>query len=222
MPKVLPNITYENEGGQSTVDSPSSMYKLPYEKDDEYFSNLESRTRFLKGCEKLVRKDKRYKKYINYLKKEVKLNHCQVLYNLDDKMCTIEMHHGPIFTLYDICWIVLDYYLSHHLKITTFAIADTVLKEHCRNHVQVVMLATSIHQEVHDREIFINVKQAWGDLNTFLKKYKLNDELKDKYNRYLDRSLMMDSSSYELLKVSDKIAAHKSPAISLEISTPFS
>ena len=72
MPKVLPNITYENEGGQSTVDSPSSMYKLPYEKDDEYFSNLESRTRFLKGCEKLVRKDKRYKKYINYLKKEVK------------------------------------------------------------------------------------------------------------------------------------------------------
>ena len=53
------------------------------------------------------------------------------------------------------------------------------------------------------------MKQAWGDLNTFLKKYKLNDELKDKYNRYLDRSLMMDSSSYELLKVSDKIVNHK-------------
>ena len=37
LPKVLPNITYDNEGGQNTVDSPSSMYKLPFEKDDEYF-----------------------------------------------------------------------------------------------------------------------------------------------------------------------------------------
>ena len=69
MPKVLPNITYDNADGAKTVDSPSSMYKLPFEKDEEYFSNLDSRTRFLKGCEKLVRKDKRYKKYINYLKK---------------------------------------------------------------------------------------------------------------------------------------------------------
>ena len=205
MPKVLPNITYDNVDGARTVDSPSSMYKLPFEKDEEYFSNLDSRTRFLKGCEKLVRKDKRYKKYINYLKKNVKLNKCQVLSSLTDEMCTIEMHHGPIFTLYDICRIVLDYYLSHHLKVTTFAIADTVLKEHCKNHVQVVMLSTSMHQEVHDREIFINVKQAWGNINPFLKKYKLNDELKDKYNRYLDRSMMMDSSSYDLLKTSDRL-----------------
>ena len=67
------------------------------------------------------------------------------------------------------------------------------------------MLSTTMHQEVHDREIFINVKQAWGDITPFLKKYKLNDELKDKYNRYIDRSMMMDSSSYDLLKASDKI-----------------
>ena len=67
------------------------------------------------------------------------------------------------------------------------------------------MLSTSMHQEVHDREIFINVKQAWGNINPFLKKYKLNDELKDKYNRYLDRSMMMDSSSYDLLKTSDRL-----------------
>ena len=99
----------------------------------------------------------------------------------------------------------IEYYLDHHLKITTFAIADTVLKEHMKNHIQVVMLSTTMHQEVHDREIFINVKQAWGDITPFLKKYKLNDELKDKYNRYIDRSMMMDSSSYDLLKASDKI-----------------
>jgi hypothetical protein len=67
------------------------------------------------------------------------------------------------------------------------------------------MLSTTIHQEVHDRELFINVKQAWGDLNAFLKKYGITEDLKEKYNRYVDRSLMMDSTSYELLKLSDKI-----------------
>ena len=56
MPKVLPNITYDNVDGAKTVDSPSSMYKLPFERDEEYFSNLDSRTRFLKGCEKLREK----------------------------------------------------------------------------------------------------------------------------------------------------------------------
>ena len=55
MPKVLPNITYETDNGSGTIDSPDSMYTLPFEKNEEYFSSLESRTRFLKGCEKLVR-----------------------------------------------------------------------------------------------------------------------------------------------------------------------
>jgi hypothetical protein len=205
MAKTLPNISYETEGTTSIVDSPSSMFMLPFEKDEEYFSNLESKTRFIRKTEALIRKDKRYKKYINVLKKKVKLNKCQVLSGLTDKDCTIEMHHGPIFTLYDICDIVIAYYLKHHYKITTFAIADTVLKEHWKNHVQVVMLSTTIHQEVHDRELFINVRQAWGDLNAFLRKYGITEDLKEKYNRYLDRSLMMDSTSYELLKISDKI-----------------
>jgi hypothetical protein len=208
MAKELPDIVYDT-GKSPIVDSPNSMFILPYEKDWEYFSNLESKTRFIKGCEKLVRKDTRYRKYINKLKREVKLNHCQVLSGLTDQDCTIEMHHGPIFTLYDICEIVLDYFLEHGWRITTFEVADVVLKEHWKNHIQVVMLSTTIHQEVHDRELFINMKQAWGDLNAFLKKYKLNNDLKDKYNRYLDRSLMMDSTSYELLKLSDRLVNKK-------------
>lgn len=204
MAKELPNIEYYNDK-TPTIDSPDSMFILPFEKDDEFFSNLESKTRFIKGCEKLVRKTIRYKKYINYLKKEVKLNHCQVLSSLTDKDCTIEMHHGPIFTLYDYCEIVLDYYLNHHWKITTFAIASDVIKEHWANRIQIVMLSTSVHQEVHDREIFININQAWGDLHGFLQKYPLNKDLKEKYNRYLDKCQMMDSTSYEILKLNDKL-----------------
>lgn len=205
MPKVLPNIIYDTDGKSKIVDSPDSMYMLQFEKGDEYFSNLESRARFLRACEKLVRQDDRYGKYRKKLMKEVKLNHCQVLSSLTDKVCTIEMHHGPIFTLFDLCDIVLYNYLLKGWKITTYRIANDVLDEHWANRVQVVMLSTSMHQEVHDREIFINMKQAWGDLNRFLKKYKLNDEMKEKYNRYVDKSMMMDSTSYEILRLNEKI-----------------
>ena len=184
--------------------------EILYFKDQEYFFDDASYSKFIKEVEKMVRTSKDYAHFVGYIKNTLGVKFCQVLSKVEESdNVEIEMHHGPIFTLYDICWIVLDYYLSHHLKITTFAIADTVLKEHYKNHIQIVMLSTTMHQEVHDREIFINIKQAWGDLNTFLKKYKLNGELKEKYNRYLDRSLMMDSSSYELLKLSDKIVNGK-------------
>ena len=205
MGKELPNIEYSAGGGQAKVDSPSSEYLLLFYKNEEYFSSIESKNKFLKNCEKLVRTNKRYKAYIRYLKQEVKLNRCQVLSNLTDEAVTIEMHHGPIFTLYDICEIGVDYFLSKNMKITTFRIAKWVLDEHWANRIQVVMLSTTIHQEVHDRQLFLNMKQAWGDLHAFLKRYKLNRDLKEKYNRYVDESMMMDSTTYELLKLNEKL-----------------
>lgn len=207
MPRALPNIDYIDQDKNPTIDSGSSMYMIPYFKDYDYFSNIESRNNFIKGCEKLVRTNDRYNKYISYLKKQIKLNKCQFLSNLTDEDCSIEMHHGPIFTLYDICDIVLDYYIRKKWKITTFRIADTVLEEHRKNRIQVVMLSTTVHEEVHDREIFINVKQAWGDINAFVKKYgpTFSEHIKEKYNKYLDKCLVMDSDSYDILKVNEKV-----------------
>ena len=115
------------------------------------------------------------------------------------------MHHGPIFNLFDYCSIILEYYLIKKWKINTFRIADTVLTEHQKNHVQIVMLSSTIHQEVHARDIFINYRQAYGDLNAFIRKYGIafTDEHKEKLNRYIDRSLMIESTDNGLLKLSD-------------------
>lgn len=205
MAGALPNILYEMDNDKSIVDSPSSTYLLEFEKSAEFFSSLESRTRFLKDCERLVRDNDRYSKYIHRLKTKVKLNRCQVLSGLTDMDCTIEMHHGPIFTLYDYCEIMVDHYMRKGWKITTFRIAKQVLDEHWADRIQVVMLSTSMHQEVHDREMFLNMRQAWGDLNSFLKRYTLNPDLKDKYDRYVDRSMILDSTTYELLQLNEKI-----------------
>ena len=92
-------------------------------------------------------------------------------------------------------------------KISTFRIADTVLNEHIKNRIHVVMLSPTVHEEVHLREIFINIQQAWGDLHGFLKKYgkALSDEQIQKYNRYLDKSMMMDTNTYDILKLNEKL-----------------
>lgn len=201
----LPNIIYDNIGKTSIIDSPTSPYLLEFNKSEEFFSSLESRTRFLKDCERLVRDNDRYNKYIHRLKTKVKLNRCQVLSGLTDMDCTVEMHHGPIFTLYDYCDIILDFYLQKGWDITTFRIAKHVLDEHWADRIQVVMLSITIHQEVHDREMFLNMQQAWGDLHSFLKRYRLHPDLKDKYDRYVDRSMMLDSTTYDLLKLNERL-----------------
>ena len=208
MAKTLPNIEYSTEGKTSVVDSVSALYKLPFEKNDEYYSNLESKVRFLKGCEKLVRKSDRYKKYIFLLKKKCKLNKCQVLSRLTDNDCTIEMHHGPIFTLYDYAEIISDYHIKKGDEITTFDIADELLDLHWYHKIQVVMLSSTMHEEAHKRDIFINMNQAWGDLHGFLELYPLESDLKEKYNRYVDRSAMLDSTTRDILRLNDDLIAN--------------
>ena len=207
MPKNLPDIIYNKDKITPIVDARVSFYQIPFFKDDDYFNSIDSYTAFIKGCEKAVRQNDRYSKYINYLKKEVKLNRCQVLKDIDDLDATIEMHHGPIFTLYDICAIVIEYFLVKKWKITTFRIADTVLTEHQKNRIQVVMLSTTIHEQVHQRNIFINMNQAYGNLPEFLRKYGpyMPDEYKEKLNNYIDRSLLKDSTDFGILNLNKKL-----------------
>lgn len=207
MPKQLPNIQYIHTHNNNVIDSDSAVYQIPYYKPTEYFENLESYTKFIKGCEKLVRGNDRYKKYISFLKKEVKLNRCQVLKNVTDMDAEIEMHHGPIFTLFDICAIILEYFLIKRWKISTARIADQVLTEHQNNRVQVVMLSKSIHQAVHARNIFIHYKQAYGDLMSFIDKYEIaiSDEYKLKINNYIDRCLLSNSNDNGALELNKRL-----------------
>ena len=125
--RELPDIEYSKSGSTILIDSPNSMYQIPFYKDEEYFSNLESYTAFVKSCEKKVRENDKYSKYKRHLQQEIKLDHCQVFKLLGTEDCDIEMHHGPIFTLFDICVVVLQYFLEKKWKISTFRIALELL-----------------------------------------------------------------------------------------------
>jgi hypothetical protein len=211
MPKTLPDIIYDKSKVTPIVDATTSYYKISMYKDEDYLSNYESYVNFVKGIEKAVRNNDRYKKYISYLKKEVKLDRCQVLKNITDEDADIEMHHGPIFTLFDICAIVLEYFVIKKWKISTFRVADVVLDEHQKNRVQVVMVSTTVHQEIHNGDIFINYHQAWGDLNAFIEKYgiAMSDEYRDQLNRYIDRSLLANSDDFSVLDLNKSLLKAK-------------
>lgn len=207
MAKNLPDIIYQKNKISPIVDANTSYYNIPFYKDSEYFSNYESYVNFIKGCEKLVRQNDRYNKYIKYLKHEVKLDRCQVLKNITDEDASIEMHHGPIFTLFDYCAIILEYFLLKKWKITTARIADVVLDEHQKNRIQVVMVSSTVHEQIHAGNIFINYHQAYGNLKEFIDKYAIaiSDEYREQLNRYIDRSLLYDSSDFGILDLNKKL-----------------
>jgi len=212
MPKNLPDIEYA-EGSEYDksivpfIDSKKALYTIPYYKDESYFSNLDSYQKFVKAVEKLVRSSDRYSKYKAYLMGEARMDHCQVLKDVTTQDAEIEMHHGPIFTLYDYCSIILEYCLIQKWKITTFRVADEVLKEHEKNNIQVVMLSATIHEQVHNRNIFINPDQAFGNLQKFIEKYAcaIGPDLRDKFNRYYDRAIISESTDYGTLDLNNKL-----------------
>lgn len=214
MPKAVPGITYTKDEKSPVIDSPTSPYIIPYYKDESFLNNYESYEKYVKAIERVVRTNDRYNKYIFYLKNEIKLNHCMVLKNVDDKDCDIEMHHGPVFTLYDICAIVLEYFILKKWKISTTRVADVVLDEHLKNRVQVVMVSATVHEEIHNGEIFINYKQAWGDLAAFTKKYwdAISPEYREQLNRYIDRSLIHDSNDFGILTLNPELTRKKKEA----------
>lgn len=210
--KSLPGVDFKKTNKNPTLDSDTSLYSLPFYKNSDYFANLDNFVAFVKAVEKLVRTSKYYKRYIRYIKEDVGLKFCQVLSNIkqeDEESCVeIEMHHGPILTLFDYIAIVVDWSIYNNKKITTFSVADTIIDEHFQNHIQVVMLSKTVHEEVHENNIFLSTKHAFGDLNAFIEKYKnggMSDELIDKINRYIELCEKYDSFDKGVLELREQI-----------------
>lgn len=207
---IIPNIEFSKSKREPMIDSETSLYELPFFKDERFFMVLDNLISYIKSIENLVRKSRHYVSYIAYLKGDLGLKACQVLSNVspdEDDSTKVEMHHGPILTLFDYISIVIDHMLYNNKKITSFRVADIILKEHFENHIQVVMLSETVHEEVHNNGIFISTKQAFGDLNAFISRYKdgLNKDTIDKINKYIGLSEKYDSFDNGILRLSDTI-----------------
>ena len=199
----LPNIKYCGDFAKY-IEAKDSKYEcVSFYKPKEYFATSDAYTAYVKACEKTVRNAPDYKTFINYVKGVIGINFCQVSSQIFDTDATIEMHHGPLFTLWDYVSIILNSEVDQGHKITTFRIADKVLQEHFDLHVQVVMLAITNHEAVHNRDIFLNIKQGFGDVGAFIEKYKTYLTANQKYRivKYLNLCESTDSFDNNLFDV---------------------
>lgn len=206
--KRLENILSKNKKTNPSLhveDSP--MYELAFYKIREDFMDFEYMVRYIKSIEKMVRTHRRYKEYIRYLREEVGLKCCVVLSDVDCDSASIEMHHGPILTLFDITFIILNHHINTKGKVNTFRLAKEVLDQHFKNNIQVVMLSKTVHEQVHKGNVFINLQQAHGHFNKFIRKYikGLTEEHINIINHYIELSKEYDSTDNGLLEISEAV-----------------
>lgn len=203
-------VIFDNtEEGHPVIDSDNSMYYIPFDKTEEYFDVYENLVTFIKACESQVRRHPFYKKYIKYLREVVGLDTCQVFPNIEmDDNVTIEMHHGPILTLFDTCMIVVNHLRKNGYKdITTFKVANIVIEEHRLNNVRVLFLAKTAHQKVHDDDVMLNYQMGFGDTKTFLAKYcdGVDAPMAKSINAYIEWSKNNDSFDNDVFEISEKL-----------------
>ena len=206
-PNSIDNIIFRKEKTNPTLLCDDALYDLPRYKDTEYLAPLENFVPFIKACEANVRKSKYYRRYIAYIKNDIGLNACQILGNvqeMDESERLIDMHHGPLLTLFDYCAIVTNYLLYNNKRIDTFRVANIVIEEHFKNNVQIIMVSETVHDAIHTPGgPFISLDQGFGDVYTFLKKYKngLDSDTIYKINRYYEVSKKYGTFDKDLFKI---------------------
>jgi len=198
-----PNIIYKRDVCKYIYATEDNNDCISLYKDREYFEDDIVYTSFIKNVEKMVRSDPDYKHFISQLKQKYGLDFCQACRQLTGQDVTIEMHHGPLFTLYDICEVVLLKFIKKGYKINTMRIADIVLQEHFDLRIQIVMLAVTSHEAVHNKDMFLNLKQGIGDIARFIEDYQAYFEDNQKYKiwNYINLSKNNDSFDKGVLDV---------------------
>lgn len=201
---ALPNIKYAGDFCKEISAKDNKYENISFYKPLEYFGTTENYTKFVKACEQQIRKSDDYKKFISYVTNVVGINFCQVSTNIiADGQTTVEMHHGPLFTLWDYVSVILNNEISLGHSINTFRIADKVIDEHFALRVQIVMLAVTNHEAVHNKDIFLNIRQGFGNLAEFIDMYghAFTDNQKYRVARYISLCESTDSFDNNIFDV---------------------
>jgi hypothetical protein len=164
----LPNIEYRGNISKDILAKDDYFREIHYFKTSEDFIDEQSYSKFVKEVERLVRTNPDYKVYVDYIKHVLGVDFCQVFSHVYDKVdATIELHHGPIFSLYDICEIELQRFIMDGLRINVFRVADSVLDLHFNMKVNCVMLTKTVHEMAHNGDLFLN--QNIGDVASYIR-----------------------------------------------------
>ena len=182
----IPRITYTND--ETILEETISIDEYE-EIDYPYIEQSDIKDKLIKKIEKVIRGSYEYREYRDYLREELDLNHCTLFTNLDFEEVNIEIHHGPL-TLYDITDIVLRKQMDKSINVTIWDVAEEVTKLHYQNRVGLAPLSVTIHDLLHEGDIFIPYQYFYGDWESFCKEYKdyFTDDQKKNLKHYIKLS----------------------------------
>lgn len=203
---AIPKLEYKGSYSKTVGLKGTDMYDICLNKPNEYFIPSDNYTRFVKACEHTVRHHEDYNVFKDWVINVIGIDFCQITPNVKLGDATIEMHHA-FFNLYDTCSIVLNKRLDCGEKVNTFTVADEVLDEHFALHIPVVMLATTNHEAVTNRDIWLNVKSGFGYISKFIEKYApyMEDSHKNRIMTAIKLSYEMDSFDNNIFDDTDRI-----------------
>lgn len=141
--------------------------RLGYDLSDE-----KSKINFVKYIEKIIRGSFEYKKMIEFLRDKIDMNHCAFFKDVNNKIngITIEIHHEP-FSLYDVTYIVLQMYMDEGYPLKPSNIAEEVMLLHFFGMIGLIPLSKTVHELVHDSQIFIPITHVFGNVEKFYRQY---------------------------------------------------
>ena len=195
----MPNIAYKGNI-QKSVSAKDNYYKeISYLKTIDDFIDDTMYSKYISSIERLVRTNDDYKAFLSYIKNVLGINFCQVFNKIySDIDATVEFHHGPLFTLYDICELELTKFIKTGQSINTFRIADSVLDLHFQLKVNGVMMCKTVHEMAHNEDIFINLNQSIGDINAYIQEYAKYFTPEIKYKIWTFIQMSKENDSFDL------------------------
>jgi hypothetical protein len=132
---------------------------------------------YVKRVERIVRGSMEYRDYVHYVGTGLDISRCSFIAGADPKEhkgVKIEMHHA-ILTLYDVTSAVVRARCvkgGPATRISPYDIADEILKCHYENIIPLVPLSNTAHKLVHSGDLFITADQVFGDMRTFVNRYR--------------------------------------------------
>lgn len=126
---------------------------------------------FVRKAEALARRSPELKAYIQFLKDEADLGRCHFFRNVSNSDVSVEMHHHP-FTLFDVTDVVALSAIRTGSRLTTFSVANEVVRLHYEGLVGLVPICETVHQLAHSGLVFIPPGAVHGDVRGFLRRFR--------------------------------------------------
>jgi hypothetical protein len=195
----LPNsVKVEAESIENDDDNVEFLGKnQPYSLAMYIDSSMDAKifVKFIKKVERHVRSNPDYKQYLEWLRDEQGLDKCAYFHNVNSFKAEIQLHH-VLSNLYTICVTVCNRLLSTNKKVSSFILADEVIKLHLEDKIALVPLSTTVHELVHAKKVRIPKSQIYGNYQAY---YEQHVAFMDDY----EKEIYADNEKYLTLERSD-------------------